>query len=173
MRSIKNFINLPKSLSIKHERYQSYARLGSDIRSDLQYGVGSEFQINIYNVAIQQAIKQVLSSENLQEYEKVTVKGTEYTKGSVFLASQTKYQTDIVFGKIRLSLSDESGNCHALFEILESNFVPYLRAYEIGRAVVYQCCHLNTLLHFKPMWKYNLGPMRCIKPSHGFVGCKL
>ena len=76
IRYIKNFINVTKSVTEKHELLQSLVRLGVDRRCDLQYGDTTDFQIHLYNNGIQRAVKTANLKGKIQECKKINFKGT-------------------------------------------------------------------------------------------------
>ena len=64
---------------------------------------------------------------------------------------------------------DTNDECFILYEVLETRFIPWLRAYEIGRVRKYTCLPLKDVKYYKPMYDYNLVNFRCVKPSFGFT----
>lgn len=57
IRFIRNFINVTKTLSQKHELLQSYLRQGADLRNEIEIGDTSNFIVQRYSTNIQNAIK--------------------------------------------------------------------------------------------------------------------
>ncbi|XP_039307878.1 uncharacterized protein LOC120358266 [Solenopsis invicta] len=140
-----NFINVPKSLSIKHELLQSLVRLGTDIRIQTEFYEVSNFYIELYNKDIQKAIQNAKLPQLIQQCSRVVVKG-----------------------KILLFLCCEE-NIYVLLEVMENKYIPYLNAYELGQIKSYECRTLHEMIYFKPLYVYTTGNMYCIKPSYGFV----
>ena len=168
IRYILNFINVLKSLSIKHELLQSLIRLGADSRMQMEIHDLSHFQINFYNKEIQVVIQEAGLSKSIDQCSKITVKGTQYKQGHVLLLGQSGYRYNIRLGKICIFLFNED-NIYILYEEIENNFIPYLNAYEVGKVKSYVCQRFEKVSDFKPMKIYNIGNLLCIKPSHGFV----
>ena len=168
VRFLNNFINLTKTLSVKHELLQSLVRLGSDIRMEIDTNAINHFDLKLYNISIQEAIIKRKLVNDLQQCNKVIYKGTEYKKGYVLALRQNGYRDNIVFGKICFFIYHDS-NIFVLFEILENQFLPYFGAYEIGKTVSYECHHLHDIVDYKPLYIYNTGQNLYIKPFHGFV----
>ena len=138
IRYLHNFINVPKSLAEKHELYQSFLRLGADIRSDTEITETNVFNINIYDEKLPAAVRQAHLSENVEECHSAIIKGTTYKKGCFLSVRQTSYQYNVVIGKICMLLCDNHENVFALFEIIDTYFVPYLRVYELGKTIAYE-----------------------------------
>lgn len=168
-RYLQNFINLPKSLAEKHELYQSFLRLGADIRNDVEITETSAFNINIYDEKLQAAIRRVNLSENVEECNAVNINGTIYKKGCFLVFRQTSYQYNVTLGKICILLCDNKENVYALFEIIDSSFVPYLRVYELGDTISYECSRLQEVVDFKPMYEYKLKNILCLRQHHAFA----
>ncbi|XP_031780303.1 uncharacterized protein LOC100679989 isoform X1 [Nasonia vitripennis] len=169
IRYLLNFINVVKSLSEKHELHQSLVRLGADIRLEVETFDLNDFQIDVYSADIINAIRKADLPSDIQECSKIVIIGTAYKKGNILALKQYEYQNNVIFGKICLLLYCNESDIFILFEILETEFIPYLRAYRVRKTISYECCSLQTVLHFKPMNEYNLGNMLCIKPRFGFV----
>lgn len=172
IRNLLNFINVVKSLSEKHELFQSLVRLGIDSRLESKVYKLSHFNIDIYRENIRVAIKKINLADDIQQCTKVNLKGTEYTKGPMFalVTRQDGYEENITIGRICLLLCSIEMQVYAVFEVIESSFIPSLRAYELGRTIGYECLSLHEVMDFKPMHiLYNLRNILCIKPCCGFV----
>ncbi|XP_033214081.1 uncharacterized protein LOC117171138 [Belonocnema kinseyi] len=169
IRFLHNFINVPESLAEKHELFQSLLRLGADLRFDAEVFEATNFKIHMYDEKIQSAVRKANFPNNVQECSRVIVKGTEYKKGNALVLRQSGYQYDTVIGKICMFLCDDEQDIYAIFEIVQSVFWPYLRAYELGKIKSYECLPLQYVVSYKPMHEYNVGTMLCIKPHHGFL----
>lgn len=171
-RAVLNFINIIKSLGEKHELFQSYIRLGSDLRLDLDVYEYNSFNITTFNDGIRAVVTDANLSNPIQECYKVIVKGTNYEKGDIMVIRQEGYQNNIVLGKINLLLySDES--IFILFEIFESHFIPHLRIYALKNFLRYECLQLDNLIYYKPMKERNLKGCRYIVPHYGFVSSEM
>ena len=99
-RTLHNFINLTKSLAVKHELLMSYLRLGADLRLDVQIDGSGEFHSHIYCKEIMQALKAANLPTYIQKCNSVVIKGTFFKEGNVVVFSQSTYQTDLAMGKI-------------------------------------------------------------------------
>lgn len=167
-RNLLNFINVVKSLSEKHELFQSLVRLGADSRLELKVFELSHFNIDMYQENIKAAIRKINLPDDIQQCTRVNLKGTEYRNGHALVIRQDGYQENIT-GRICLFLCSIENDVYAVFEVIESSFIPFLRAYELGRTIGYDCLSLHEIMDFKPMHIYNLGSMLCVKPCYGFV----
>lgn len=88
IRKILNFINVLKSLGEKHELFQSYIRLGSDLRIDVDVHEIGFFNIDLFDKNIQRALRNAKLSHSIQECMKVIVRGTDYVKGDIVAIRQ-------------------------------------------------------------------------------------
>lgn len=100
----------------------------------------------------------------IQQCIRVTLKGTKYIKGHALMIGQDGYQETITIGKICLFLCFDDTHVYVLFEVVESYFKPYLRAYQLGPKIRYKCLLLHNIMDFKPMHIYDLGNMQIVKP---------
>lgn len=105
---------------------------------------------------------------DVQQCVRVTLKGTKYIKVHA-LIRQDGYEENITIGKICLFLCSVDTHVYVLVEIVKSYFIPYLRAYQLGSKIEYECLSLHNIMDFKPMHIYNLGNMLIVKPRNGFV----
>jgi len=169
IRNLLNFINVVKSLSEKHELFQSLIRLGADSRLELKIYELGHFNIDIYQKNIKAAIRKINLPDDIQQCTRVNLKGTEYIKGHALVIRQDGYEENIIIGRICLFLCSIEIHLYAVFEVIESSFIPFLRAYKLGRTIGYECLALHEVIDFKPMHIYNLGNMLCVKPRYGFV----
>ena len=158
-----NFINVTKSLSIKHELLQSLIRLGSDLRVKLEIYNTNNFQINLFNTGIHEAIKNAGLAQQFQQCNKVTIKGTEYKQGQVLVLRQDGYRYNITMRKSSMFLYYKE-DIYVLFEILTTEFIPYLNVYKIGKNTHYECQRLYNIVDYKPLYIYDTGSMLCVKP---------
>lgn len=96
------------------------------------------------------------------------MKGIIYRKEDCLVIRQKGYQYGIEIGKVSILLSDEQ--CvFMVFEVLETHFIPYLRVYQIGKCVRYECLSLDDLPSREKLYIYNIGTTICVKPSYGLV----
>ena len=163
-----NFINIIKSLSIKHELLQSYIRLGADIRLQSQVYNSIDFQPHLFNADIQRAITNAGLTHSIQQCTKAIIKGTTYSQGQIVVLRQRGYRYDIILGKICMILCYME-EIYALFELIANEFVPHLNAYKLGKINSYECQRLCNIIDYKPLHIYDIGNMLCIKPWNGFV----
>lgn len=59
MRFSRNFIKVTKLLSIKHELYQCFVRLGGEISSGVELKGSERFNLNLYNDTIKNAVPNI------------------------------------------------------------------------------------------------------------------
>ena len=169
IRALHNFTNITKSLSVKHELFQSYLRVGADLRFDVKMEKSGPFQIHIYCEEIKEALKEASLPSTIQECNSVFVKGTTFKKGNVMILSQSGYQFEIRMGRICLFLHDDDDNIYIVFEVLETTFHRVLRCYELGKMLKYECHAFNRCIKYEPLHVYTVGNFLCAKPKYGFV----
>ena len=167
LRYTGNYINVTKSLSEKHELFQSFLRLGADIRPKIEIKGNSDFHSHIYQDSIQAAISKMNLPCNIQECIQITVKGIVYRKGDGLIVHQKGYEYDIEVG--RILLSDEE-SVFVVCEVLETEFFPHLRVYQIGNCVRYECFSLDELPSTEKLQIYDIGTFLCVKPNFALVG---
>jgi len=120
-----NFINVVKSLSEKHELFQSLIRLGADSRLELKIYELGHFNIDIYQENIKAAIRKINLPDDIQQCTRVNLKGTEYIKGHALVIRQDGYEENIIIGRICLFLCSIEIHLYAVFEVIESSFIPF------------------------------------------------
>ena len=168
IRRLQNFLNVTKTMSEKHELRECLIRLGADLRTDTDFTDISEFNVYLYHEKIQNCIPRHLLLQKLYHCSSVTTMGTTFDKSQIIPVAQDNYQLDIKFGKICFFIINGQ-TVYAIVQMLESNFIPSLRVYEIGCKNLYKCIPLNSLGNIKPMYQYVLADMICLKPKTGFV----
>jgi hypothetical protein len=169
IRTLDNFINVTKTLSEKHELFQSFLRLGADLRFTVQIYENSPFSLHIYTEKLQKAIRETNLPSIIEECNKLSVKGTMYNKGDVVCVRQFGYQSNIEMGQICLFLFDDERNVFVVLEIRETFFRPHRRTYELGTFVKYECLPLKEMLSYEPLHVYNIGNCIYVKLKYGFV----
>ncbi|KAJ8682314.1 hypothetical protein QAD02_018106 [Eretmocerus hayati] len=163
------FKNVIKTASLKHELYQSYVRLGADMRLTLDIVKTNKFNPGLYHEDIIHAISSSMPLDDVEECSNLIYQGIRYSKGVIMAICQESYQCMIVFGRICLILCNSESDVHFLFEVIESDFIPFLRAYEIGSRITFECHNLKDLSNYKPMRTYAWKNKLLIKPKYGFV----
>lgn len=81
------------------------------------------------------AIRKINLPDDIQQCTKVNLKGTEYIKGHALVIRQDGYEENITIGRICLLLCSIEMQVYAVFEVIESSFIPSLRAYELERTI--------------------------------------
>lgn len=171
-RRTKNFINVLKTLSEKHELLQSLVRHGVNYCKKEEFQNVSDFDYDFYCDGILSAIQKASLGTVMQQCVRATVKGTPYEKGTVLLMKQEAYQYNLTFGKICLFLLKEN-RLYIVFQKLNNEFDPHVRAYIIETTDTYECHAFSTLLNYKPISVYKLENKLFAKPDYGFVNCDL
>lgn len=125
VRFSRNFINITKSLSIKHELYHCYVHSGGDINSDIELKNTVKFNLEKYNEAIQQALSKFELCNETVECHQIVKNGITYRNGDGLFISRSGYQYKIIVGKICIILYDDV-EVYFVVEVLETEFIPYL-----------------------------------------------
>ncbi|XP_044738491.1 uncharacterized protein LOC123300081 [Chrysoperla carnea] len=169
VRFSRNFINITKSLSIKHELYQCFVRSGGEIKSDIELKNTVKLNVGKYNEAIRQALaKFELCKETVDECHEIVKNGITYRNGDGLFISRSGYQYKIIVGKICIILYDFV-EVYFVVEVLETEFIPYLGLYKLGKATGYQCLKINQLISLENLHIYNTKSFSCVKPKYGLV----
>ncbi|KAL7294836.1 hypothetical protein TKK_0011764 [Trichogramma kaykai] len=169
MRHILNFKNVTKSLSEKHELFQSLIRCGSDKRIQTEFYNVTDFNWKLYNVKLQMIIKENHLC-NSSQCERVTYNGTSYRKGDAIIIRQDCYKHNVIIGKICFFLYTGE-KVFMNLEILDTEYLPYLQSYQIEstESTSYECHAIDKLIYHKPLPIYKLRNMLCIKPAFAFI----
>lgn len=170
-RTLGNYKNVTKSLTIKHELFQCLLREGSDLRNDVEIGIMRKCRLDGFNADILNAIKLTCSHDiKLDECFKVVVKGTTYKPDQAVILRQGDYEYNVKIGVIARILVDAFSNVYLLVENTENEFNPLLRIYELKNKFSYECVPIQNLCHFEPLYIYTLDTIRCIRLKRGIVG---
>ncbi|KAJ8671567.1 hypothetical protein QAD02_002826 [Eretmocerus hayati] len=169
IRTRQNFKNVVKTASEKHELLQSYICLGADARLELDLGEFQQFNINLYHEDIANALRVSMVSENIEECSKLVYRGTDFKKGYALTIRHQNYHQNVVLGRICKILSRGFDCVYLLVEIVESEFIPYLRAHKIYGCKSYECIPLQNLVYQKPMPVYKWKSSLYTKPKYGLV----
>lgn len=168
VRFSRNFINITKSLSIKHELYQCFVRSGGDIISDIELKNTEKLNLGKYNQAIQQALSKFQLCNETVECHVIIKNGITYRNGDGLFISRSGYQYKIVVGKIIIILYDDI-EVYFVLEMLETEFIPYLGLYKLGKVTGYKSLTFNQLISFENLHIYNTRSFSCVKPKYGLV----
>lgn len=164
----RNFINITKSLSVKHELYQCFIRAGGEIYSDIEIKKTEKFNLSLYNEAIQQVLSTMQLHQETMQCSEILKNGISYRCGDGLFVSKEGYQYKVVVGKICIILYNDV-EIHFLLEVLETEFVPYLGVYKLGKNLGYKCLTFNQLASFEKLHIYHLNFFSCVKPKFGLV----
>lgn len=168
----KNFINITKSLSIKHELYQCYVRSGGEIDSDIKIKNSIQFNLIKYNDTIQRALSNFEICNETVECSEILKNGIVYRNGDGLSISREGYQYGIVVGKICMILCNDI-DVYFVVEILETEFIPYLGVHKVGTVLKYKCVEFDKLVSFEKLHIYNVSAFSCVKPKFGLVAHSL
>lgn len=168
MRYLRNFINVTKSLSIKHEMYQCFVRLGGEMSSDVECKSCEKFNLNLYNEKIKNALSHMLLSQDIMECSEITKNGISYRTGDGLFIDRGGYQYKIVIGRICKMLYDEI-EIYFILEVMQTEFIPYLRAFKVVELSQYKCLSFKELISFEKLHIYKISSNQYVKPKYGLV----
>ncbi|XP_034238081.1 uncharacterized protein LOC117643344 [Thrips palmi] len=168
VRSAKNFINVLKSLTFRHELYQCYLRSGARARCSIVANSSSDFSPSMYSEELQLAMSECDLPPEVEECTSVSVKGTDYRKGHIVVLGQDSYQCNEEMGRILIILHCDDA-VFFVVEVLEVVFVPHIRAYKLGQKVGYKCVKQSNLLSYYAHHTYKLHDGNFVKLHHALV----
>jgi len=96
-----NFLNVLKTLSEKHELYQSYLRSGARQKNDLVPFRECHFHVNWYSQEIREAVVRVDAVPPLVECGRMQYKGTIYRQECAVVLPERSLLWDEKFGIIK------------------------------------------------------------------------
>lgn len=163
---LQNFKNLSSTLAERHQLLQAYLHSGSLFSGILQVGQVNEFDDQMYNVAIQEAVRlSGFKKQNAAETVSVKYKGTAYRKGMAVLLNVNDRGYE--FGKIVLLLVSQE---KVYFVCEKSQSVPAL---DLGVHILqhetqthYVCVSGDTLAGYYPQPLYKLFHLDVIVLHH-------
>ncbi|KAJ8674063.1 hypothetical protein QAD02_005325 [Eretmocerus hayati] len=126
------FKSVIKTASLKNELYQSYVRLGGDLRLTLDVGKTNDLNVDLYHQDIVHAIMRSTTLEGLEECGDLIYKGVKYKRGDVMAIRQENYQCMVIFGRISLILCRDKSDVYFLFEVLQST-MPHFRVHTVRK----------------------------------------
>lgn len=168
IRSIRNFINITKSLSIKHELFQCFVRLGGEITFDIKLKGEIKFHKNLYIENIQQALNNIPLINNIMECYELIKNGVSYRTGDNQFISQKGYHHKISVGKI-IKIFYNEPDVYFVLEVLQTEFIPYLAVCKLGKIIEYKIISLHQLISFEKLHTYVVNSCLYIKPKFGLV----
>lgn len=160
-RQLKNFKNLPLTLSNQHQLLQAYLTAGSVGPQDLQMKDCSPFCSELYSEQINSAVVQFGFTEtNAKITADVQYKGITYKRGQFVV---TRNDDLVQFGELIQVIVKDDTAVHFLLRLHATEFLPHYRMYSVKNpSEKLQCFHINDLLDAWPLSSY-------IKDGHQIV----
>ncbi|XP_034237337.1 uncharacterized protein LOC117642850 [Thrips palmi] len=166
IRFSKNFINVLKSLTVKHELFQAFLRTGAQLQCEVEITNSSTFYVCMYAPEIVHAVQHSVASNHIQECPSVVVRGTTYKKGSLVVLRQAHYQCDVEIGRICLCLYDDNNQVFFVVEVFSTTFVSPTRVFRLEGRKGYECIsHSSLLTHCVPR-EYKVSGSTFVKLKH-------
>jgi hypothetical protein len=169
-RKLKNFVNLCKTLAVRHQLLQCYLSEGSVIPPVLNVEKGFEFHCSLHSSQIQKAVQPFhFSANNVTASYNVRFRGTVYKK-NMYL-SLYKSNDDVLFGKIELILCQDDcvyflvERYHSLFQ---SESGTYCLLDKSGTCPEIACVEANELLDYYSLPAYRIDSLQRIALHHSF-----
>lgn len=175
IRQSRNFKDVTKSLSVKHELYQCLIRNGLDL-----YVKFDAVGIKKLDVARNTEMLSCLRSKNfvnpLYECVKMTFKSFDYDVDRLIITGSPHYHEELSGGKIRLIilmkilLDKDIDDVHFIIEVLSFKFDPHSHIYEIfhNTPKQFQCVSLQDICH-EPIDAYSLNNIEFVRLKHEIV----
>lgn len=153
-KSSNNSINFLKTLSFKHEYFQSWVRSGGGVQCEIESGARTPFVLGLFP----QSVKDALKSCNVRDAdscEHVSVKGTLYKKGNVvILGSASPFGDCFNVGIIHLILIDSFEEVRFLVKKAKASLKYKVGTYKINLSNAFECVHQKNLLCYYPLSTY-------------------
>jgi hypothetical protein len=108
-RSAQNFINITRTLAVKHQLLQAYYSAGSLFGSTVEVKSGQPFHFDLFCKQIQTALNNfphLKNSHTTEVADSVTVNNTTYSKGSYIALKRD--EVSLVFGEIKIIFVHEN-----------------------------------------------------------------
>ncbi|KAL0150086.1 hypothetical protein M9458_054611, partial [Cirrhinus mrigala] len=155
-RKLHNFKNLCSTLAERHQLLQAYLHSGSLFPSILQVGQANEFDEQMYNDAIKEAVRiSGVTNQNTAETASVTYKGSTYKKGMAVVLNVNDRGHEL--GRVLLILVSQQ---QIYFVCEKSQSVPAL---DLGVHILqhdtqthYVCVNVENLADYYPLPIYKL-----------------
>lgn len=167
-RHLKNFKNICKTLSERHQMYQAYLLAGQECSKLLQVKDSCTFFSNLYSDAIKHAVKEFAFSENnTTVMTDVQFKGTAYKKGQFLVYSN---DDQMEFGELLLILIQNDTSVYVLMNIHKGICLPEYHMYSVTKdSHKLECVNINDLADFYPLVSYILDGYQVIPLKHSIV----
>ena len=138
----QNFRNITKTLSVKHQLLQAFNFNGTFFPEPLKYNSSGVFHPNLYDMNIQNVVRQLNDSHDFIMSHKIEMNGTEYSSGQFLQIEKLDFHTEM--GEIQF--------------ILISNDIPYFLLN------IYVCVWLSErgIFSITPTDKYKLVKHTCL-----------
>lgn len=166
-RHSRNYKNVTKTLSERHQLYQAFINTGDRFISRELYNF-MPFQKELFNKSIVKAIEEIYSGKNLHYSNKVVYKGTEYRKDMfVVLARQ---ECLLKFGQIMLILIINEQIYFAVAiktALYEASNTFILNNNNEQENII--CVHVTNLLDYYPLDKYEIKEKSIIVLKHAVL----
>ena len=163
-RKLQNFKNLCSTLAERHQLLQAYLHAGNLFPPVLQVGQASEFDFQMYNPAIKEAVRGVQKQFTMETIS-ATYKGTVYRKGMAVILGCTDSEYEV--GKIALLLVSQ-GMLYFVCEKLRA-----VSALDLGIHIIckdteccYVCVSVDNLADYYPLPLYRLSEVDVLILHH-------
>lgn len=162
----KNFLNITKTLSHKHQIQQAYFMAGTPFPPTITYNVSSLIEGEISQELLKEIAACNLKRENVIFLKRGIYKGTLYRQGS-FVVTKT-CDDYLQFGCIQLMMIWKSGNEEVLcwVTLYKSKHCVKLHVYELSETNLLLLINVNDLADFYPLPSYNILGKKIISLKH-------
>ena len=157
-----------KTVSEKHEFFQSYLRAGASYRPSINVSKEMPFNADIFSADIQAAVSG-LTAVPFMQCAQVSIRGTNYKTGYAVILEQGKVVTDLCFGVIKVILIDKDDTVHFVVEEKVCEYQPHLQTYKLKETCGCKCVRATDLVDYLPLFLYNFKESRCVILKHGVM----
>lgn len=165
-RHLKNFKNLCRTLSERHQLFQAYLTSGS-CPPFLQLKDSSPFYSELYSETVKDAVSPFKFSETQTRVSsEIQYKGTVYKKGQLFVI---RNEETVEFGELMLMFITEE-HVDLLTRVFIADFLPEYHLYSLrNTSKRVQCLNIDHLPDYYPLSSYMLQGHRVVPLKHSIV----
>lgn len=170
IRQSRNFRDVTKSLSVRHELYQLLLRYGLNAYVQAE-AVGIRSLKRGQNVDLELCLRSKTFINSLYECTQVTCKGFVYDLGKVIITGSPHYHQELSGGTIcKILLDKDVSDIYFIIEVNSFEFDAHSHTYEITHYTpkIFQCVGLQDICH-QPLNIYSINNIKLIRLKHEIV----
>ncbi len=166
IRASKNFKNITKSLSERHQLLQAYQSRGNVFSPELIMSDSTRFYPELYDSQFKGALEAFdLSASNAVVTDQITVRGTCYTTDMLVILSCEVEQ--LILGLIACIVVKQQKTVHLVLRQKRASLDPDLGVFEVENdGGTFTCKKLDELLDYIPLRPYQRGGRLLVVLKH-------